>query len=83
LSPEERQDYLKEKQSARKAVQKKIRDVSAKREAYLKAERAKRSGGKASLDDAMRTALRQQAEQRGFEFDDPAAEPAQSDASGQ
>ena len=75
MNAEERLTYLRGKQAAREAVQKKTRQVSAERETYLRAERAKRGLGGTSLDQAMRRAIRTQAAQKGFGFNNGPAEP--------
>ena len=60
MTPQERLAYIEGMRRARAAVQKKIQEVNAARQKYLEAERQKRCG-KASLDDAMRQAIREQA----------------------
>ena len=60
MTPQERAAYIEGMRRARAAVQKKIQEANAARQRYLEAERQKR-GGKASLDDAMRQAIREQA----------------------
>ncbi len=77
MSPAERTTHVKKVQASREAIQKKIGEVSARRDAYLKAERAKQSPGQTSLDEAMLQAIRSQASNRGFTFN---ISPAAADA---
>lgn len=70
LSPSERVQFLKRKQSERAAIQKQIAEVSSERERILKDARAKASGGKIALDDAMVGVIREQAKTQGFRFEE-------------
>ncbi len=68
MSGDERQRYVDQKSHEREELQKKIADVSAKRDAYIKAERAKKPA-KASdpaFDDAMMGAIRGEAASTGI-----------------
>jgi hypothetical protein len=66
----QRAQYLAQKRTERAAIQKQIAEVSAERERTLKDARAKASGGKIALDDAMAGAIREQAKQQGFQFEE-------------
>ena len=77
-----RRNHVERVRKSRAAIQEKIRRASAEREAYLRAERAKRGSDKTSLDQAVRQAIHNQASERGFTFDDDAAEPAAAAGTG-
>lgn len=69
MTPEQRKAHLAEKAKERADLQKQILALSAKREAHVKEQMAKQGlSEKASLDAALRSATRVQAEQKGFEF---------------
>ena len=69
LKPAEREAYVDKKAKEREAVQAKIKELAAKREAFLTAERAKQAGGKGtSLDKALVDALSEQATAAGIEI---------------
>ncbi|HUU84228.1 MAG TPA: vWA domain-containing protein [Phycisphaerae bacterium] len=70
MTVQERKDYVDGKQAARAEIQKKISEVSAERDRYIKNERAKRKPEGTALDEAMRRSIRTQAEQKGFTFTD-------------
>lgn len=70
LTLAEREAVIQQKLAARQDVQRRIAEVNAAREAYLRAERAKQ-GDKVGLDDAIVAALRSQAESKGFTFEAP------------
>jgi hypothetical protein len=64
--------YLAQKTKEREQLQKSIKDVSGKRDAYVKEElaKAKTPGAKEdSFDAAVRDSLRKQAQSKGFEFE--------------
>jgi hypothetical protein len=65
----QRAQYLAQKRTERAAIQKQIAEVGSERERILKDARAKASGGKIALDDAMVGAIREQAKQQGFKFE--------------
>ncbi|MBL8798157.1 MAG: VWA domain-containing protein [Planctomycetia bacterium] len=67
MTPEEREAHVKKKLAEREDMQKKIADLSAKRQEYIK-EEMKKNPNKAdqAFDAAIRGALRQQAESKGF-----------------
>jgi hypothetical protein len=67
-----RKEYLANKTKERDALQKQIKEVSGKRDAYVKEETAKAAsaGGKGdSFDAAVRESLVKQAESKGFSFE--------------
>jgi hypothetical protein len=69
LKPEERRAWVDAKRKEREQVQSEIRDVSAKREAYVQEEMKKANqSDKDSLDAAVRTTITEQAEEKGFKF---------------
>ena len=78
MTPAERRDHIDSRRQARAAIQKKILTVNAERQRHLKAERRKRGSGPASLDDAMRRAIRDQAARKKFTFNDEPTEEPQS-----
>jgi hypothetical protein len=65
MSVPEQQAYVEGMRATRSAVQKKIQDVSAAREQFLKEARQKAAGGQVSLDDAMLQAIHEQAKAKG------------------
>jgi Mg-chelatase subunit ChlD len=69
LPPAKRDEYVKEKAKERDHLQQQIAQVNAKREAYIKAERARRAKGSAkALDDALGDGIRTEATSAGFAF---------------
>jgi hypothetical protein len=69
LPPEKRDAFVQEKAKEREKIQKQIADVNAKREAYIKAERAKKAKpGAKALDDALGESIRTEATSQGFAF---------------
>jgi uncharacterized protein YegL len=71
MTPEEREAYVKKKLAEREEMQKKITDLSAKRQTFIK-EELKKNPSKAdqAFDAAVRGALRQQAETKGIKIPD-------------
>ncbi|MCB9849807.1 MAG: VWA domain-containing protein [Phycisphaerales bacterium] len=67
MSQAERQAYVDRVQAARNEILEKMKKVSEERQQFLDAERDKQSD-KTSLDDAIRDALRKQADSKGFTF---------------
>ncbi|MGD1846377.1 MAG: hypothetical protein ACFB10_13405 [Salibacteraceae bacterium] len=65
MNTEERQEFLAEKENKRKAIQSEILELNQKRNAFLKT--AQQSGGQ-SLDDALLSAIRVQANAKNFVF---------------
>ena len=71
LDAEGRQAYIEKKAKEREDVQKSIKELAAKRDAFVKAETeklAKTTPGD-SFDAAVRDSLRKQAESKGFKFE--------------
>ena len=69
MTPEQRKAYLAEQAAEPTKLQTEIRDLNAKRLAYVKAEMEKQglSEGEA-LDAALRSAIRKQAQAKNFRF---------------
>ena len=69
MKPEERTAFIEEAAKQRAAIQKRIADLSAEREAFIAKERAKqaKAGGK-TLDEAMVETTREQASKVGYVF---------------
>ena len=69
LKPEERVAYVKNKASEREKLQKEINDLSSKRAKVIDEERKKlpKSAGETALDEALKTIIRDQAKDKGFE----------------
>jgi len=69
LKPEEREAFVKAKLAEREELQKKIAEVSARRDAYIK-EEEKKNPNKAdkAFDEAVRGALREQADKQGIKL---------------
>jgi hypothetical protein len=68
-----RKAYIEKKTKERDDVQKKITELAAKRDAFLKEELAKAEAAApeaaASFDSAVRESLQEQAEEKGFDFE--------------
>ena len=70
MTPEQRKAHVATKARRRAEIQKKILALSAKRNDYVKKAMAKQGlTGKASLDAALRSAVRVQAEKKNFQFE--------------
>ncbi len=71
MNVEERKKYVESKRKEREKIQKDIQDLSKKREEYVAKEK-KKQGEQAgnSLDDAMLKAIRKQATDKGFVFEE-------------
>lgn len=69
LKPEERLAYIKKKAEERGNIQKKIADLSTKRQKQVEAELAKKpkSNAEKALDEALKSIIRDQAKSKGFE----------------
>jgi hypothetical protein len=70
MNESQREEYVQRMQNDRADLQKKIAEVGAEREKFVRARRVEASGGKTALDDAMLAAIREQAKSQGFEFKD-------------
>jgi hypothetical protein len=68
MTRKEQLAYVESKQQQRGEIQRRITEISVKRQAYLDAER-KKQGTKTGFDDALIDALRKQAGEKGFEFE--------------
>ncbi len=69
MTPEEREAHLDKMAEQRKGIQEKVAALSAKRRAHVEAEMKKRAlSEEDSFDLAVRSAVREQAEEKGFEF---------------
>lgn len=70
MTPEQRKAHVEAKAKRRGEIQKQIRELAAKRDAYLKEQMAKKGlSDKRSLDAALREAVRTQAERKDFKFE--------------
>ena len=69
LKPEERLAYLKKKLEERVELQKKINELAAKRAKYIEEEQKKqpKNENEKALDEALRSTIRTQAKDKGFE----------------
>ncbi len=69
MKPEERQAFLKKKTAEREAIQKQILSLNAKRDQYIR-EQSKKNPNAAdkAFDEAIKTALREQAIQKGIKI---------------
>jgi hypothetical protein len=69
LKPKDREKYLKELLVKREKIQKQVAELGKKREAYIQAE-VKKNPSKAdkSFDEAVRGAVREQAQKKGIEI---------------
>jgi hypothetical protein len=72
MSPEQRREHLEKKTAERKAMQEEIRKLAVERQKFIDEEVRKRNldaGG--AFDGAVRRAVREQAEKKGFRFEEP------------
>ncbi len=79
MSVDERRAYVESRRQERARVQKEIQEVSAKRARFVAEETARMGGDAGAFDRAFRTAVRAQAQARGFAFPvdaQPAPQPA-------
>jgi len=75
MTLEQRKAFLEQKKAERKAIQERIKDLAAKRDAFVKEEMAKQQlDDTKALDRALKDAIREQAAAAGFDF--PAEEAA-------
>jgi hypothetical protein len=68
MPPAQREQYVAEKAHEREAIQKKIADVNAKREEFIKAKKKAGGGKDTAFDEAVMGAIQTQAESSGFRF---------------
>lgn len=67
MPADKREAHVKDLQQKREDIQRQIAEVSAERDKFVRARRAKAGDGKVALDDAMLKAIREQAKDQGFE----------------
>jgi len=70
MTPDQRREYVKAKAAEREKIQKEIAALNARREAYVKKEMSRKglSEGEA-FDAAIRSAVREQAREKAFDFE--------------
>ena len=69
MNAAERAAHVQKQLDVRGRLQKRIRELSAARESFVAAERARTGKGPASLDSAMLAAAQSQATAAGFRFE--------------
>lgn len=69
MSKEERLEYINEKKQERKKIQAEIAELNKKRNKYV-AEKRRESSESETLGNAIKNLVREQAEAKGFEFED-------------
>jgi hypothetical protein len=70
MTDDQKKAYIADQAAKRVEIQKEIQDLSKKRDAYVKAEMAKKGlDEKASFDAALRKMVRTQAEKQNFKFE--------------
>ena len=70
MAPEERAEYVAEKDSKRQQLREEIAELDRERRAYIASAQAERQDGDESgLDQAIREAVRKAAQEKGFSFD--------------
>jgi len=70
MTPEQRKQYVAKQAKRRAAVQAEIQDLSAKRDAEVKAKMARQGLDESkSMDTALRATVREQAEKKDFKFE--------------
>ncbi|CAA9409656.1 MAG: hypothetical protein AVDCRST_MAG64-2214, partial [uncultured Phycisphaerae bacterium] len=70
LTPEQRRAYVEQKAKEREVIQAKIKELAAKRDAFVKEESAKKGlTGDKAFDNAVRESLTRQAESKGYKFE--------------
>lgn len=68
MTPAEQEAYIAGMSRARGAVQEKIKEVSAQREAFIRAQRERQKGDQSGLDDALLESIHEHAKKKGIEF---------------
>lgn len=72
MTPDERQAFVDQQAKRREALQKEIQDLGLKRDTYVKEQMAKQGlTEKAAFDGVLRAAIRQQAQAKDFQFENP------------
>ena len=69
MAPAEQEAMIAERAEQRDELQRRIKEVSAKRARYLKAKVEERGGARASLDYKLYSTVREQAEAKGMTYD--------------
>ena len=70
LSAQQKLDYLQQKQGERNSIQKEIIELSEARVSYVAAKKREQATVAPSVSDALTGAIRKQAQQKNFTFDD-------------
>lgn len=70
LSAQQKLDYLQQKQVKRESIQLEILELSESRASYVADKKPKLAAAAPSVSDALTGAIRKQAEQKNFSFDD-------------
>jgi hypothetical protein len=68
MSDKQREQYLDGKAAEREALQKKIAEVSKRRDAFIAEKRKAQAGGPAAFDDAVTSTIRTEAVKKGLSF---------------
>jgi hypothetical protein len=69
MQPQERQAYVEKLGKERDAIQQQIKELASKRDSYIKEETQKKGlTGDKAFDNAIRESLREQAEKKGYQF---------------
>ncbi|HEX8915570.1 MAG TPA: vWA domain-containing protein [Humisphaera sp.] len=70
LAPEQRKAYVDQKAKEREAIQAQVKELAAKRDAYVRAEQEKKGiTGDKAFDAAVQGTLKEQAEKKGYKFE--------------
>ena len=67
MTPDERVAYVEKKRAEREATQQKLKSLAAARDKFV-AEKSKSAGSESTLGKAVSTAVREQAEKKGVQF---------------
>ncbi len=70
MSGKERKEYIANKAEERRKIKQEISQLSASRDLYVAEEKSKRSVVAPSMSDALNEAIKKQAKQKSFTFDD-------------
>lgn len=71
MKPEEREKHVKDQLAKRQDLEKKIAELGKKRDEYIREETKKNANkGQSALDEALRGAIREQANKKGIEIKD-------------
>ncbi len=69
LSAQEKLDYIQHKAQARKMIQREISELSQSRDAFVAEVKRKQVAAAPSMSDALAKAIRKQAQQKNFKFE--------------